>query len=223
MVRTCVSKRGCHRCFLRSGFSELKFVVQWRDPYYLVCSYNNGKMRQCPILVEDIQSESYSDCMIVSRFCKSLSSSNEVVKKNENRPPWLFYPEDFHHWLTIILSSWEIPPQSEEKRAASAFKLRQGEENGTRIYQLVLHNMILLPSNVPTQNVTSTTPVQVPPPPTPINLTTISEERTHHNVNKGKKRAFLTPDSETDVQPKKIHTTNPEPSTSGSTQDIEMN
>lgn len=58
------------------------------------------------------------------------------------------------HFNSIPKSaSWEISPQSEEKRAASGFKLRQGEENGSRIYQLVLHEMSLLPSNIPAYNV----------------------------------------------------------------------
>ena len=47
---------------------------------------------------------------------------------------------------------WEISPQSEEKRATSGFKSRDGEENGSRIYQLLLHEMSLLPSNVPASN-----------------------------------------------------------------------
>lgn len=53
----------------------------------------------------------------------------------------------------IILDRWEIKPTSEEKRATSAYKTREGEENGTRIYQLVLHKMSLLPSSIPSRNV----------------------------------------------------------------------
>lgn len=46
----------------------------------------------------------------------------------------------------------EIPPQSEEKKAASGFKLRKNEENGSRVYQLVLHEMALHPNNIPAYN-----------------------------------------------------------------------
>ena len=55
--------------------------------------------------------------------------------------------------LLKVLASWEIAPQSEEKRATSGFKSRDGEENGSRIYQLVLHEMTLLPSNIPAHNI----------------------------------------------------------------------
>jgi hypothetical protein len=54
--------------------------------------------------------------------------------------------------LLKVDASWEISPQSEEKRAASGFKSRDGEENGSRIYQLLLHEMLLLPSNIPAYN-----------------------------------------------------------------------
>ena len=47
---------------------------------------------------------------------------------------------------------WEIPPQSEERRETSGFKARAGDQNGSRIYQLLLHEMLLLPSNIPVKN-----------------------------------------------------------------------
>ncbi|KIM39064.1 hypothetical protein M413DRAFT_447420 [Hebeloma cylindrosporum] len=56
-------------------------------------------------------------------------------------------------FVTVKLRLWEIAPQSEEKRATSVFKSREGEENGSRIYQLVLHDMCLLPSNIPSHNI----------------------------------------------------------------------
>ncbi|KAF8804660.1 hypothetical protein BYT27DRAFT_7213795 [Phlegmacium glaucopus] len=57
-------------------------------------------------------------------------------------------------FIMVKLRLWEISPQSEEKRATSGFKSREGEENGSRIYQLdlVLHEMTLLPSNIPAYN-----------------------------------------------------------------------
>ena len=49
--------------------------------------------------------------------------------------------------------SWEISPQIGEKRATSNYRSRPGDENGSRIYQLVLKRMELLPSNVPSKNI----------------------------------------------------------------------
>jgi hypothetical protein len=51
-----------------------------------------------------------------------------------------------------VHTRWEISPQSEERRASSGFKIRPGEENGSRIYQLLLHEMSLLPSDIPAKN-----------------------------------------------------------------------
>ncbi|KAF8815174.1 hypothetical protein BYT27DRAFT_7215835 [Phlegmacium glaucopus] len=55
-------------------------------------------------------------------------------------------------FIMVKLRLWESSPQSEEKRATSGFKSREGEENGSRMYQLVLHEMTLLPSNIPAYN-----------------------------------------------------------------------
>ncbi|KAF8799298.1 hypothetical protein BYT27DRAFT_7217901, partial [Phlegmacium glaucopus] len=41
-------------------------------------------------------------------------------------------------FIMVKLRLWESSPQSEEKRATSGFKSREGEENGSRIYQLDL-------------------------------------------------------------------------------------
>ena len=49
--------------------------------------------------------------------------------------------------------SWEISPQTGEKRGTSNYRTRPGDENGSRIYQLVLKRMDLLPSNVPAKNI----------------------------------------------------------------------
>ena len=51
------------------------------------------------------------------------------------------------------LISWEISPQTGEKRGTSNYRICPGDENGSRIYQLVLKRMDLLPSNVPAKNI----------------------------------------------------------------------
>jgi hypothetical protein len=61
----------------------------------------------------------------------------------------------FSSYVLLLLkvpARWEISPQSEEKRVTLGFKSRNGKENGSCIYQLLLHNMCLLPSNIPANN-----------------------------------------------------------------------
>ena len=43
----------------------IKFSVQWRDLYYLICSYVGGRLKQCTLPLEKIQSKDYSHCLIV--------------------------------------------------------------------------------------------------------------------------------------------------------------
>jgi len=44
-----------HSSFCSSmHLSGVKFSVQWRDPYYLICSYVNGKLKQCTLSLEDL-------------------------------------------------------------------------------------------------------------------------------------------------------------------------
>jgi hypothetical protein len=81
--------------------------------------------------------------------------------------------------------SWEISPQTGEKRAASNYKSRAGDENGSRIYQLVLKKMQLLPSNLPAHNVFE-----------------------HFPNSKGKKRASTDDDDDGPSTPKKTRRDN---------------
>ena len=37
----------CCPCSSTHQLLGVKFSVQWRDPYYLVCAYANGKLKQC--------------------------------------------------------------------------------------------------------------------------------------------------------------------------------
>ena len=96
----------------------------------------------------------------------------------------LSYYAFFLFQLLKIHARWEIPPQSEEKRATSGFKTRDGEENGSRIYQILLHDMCLLPSNNPAKNRVShkvtneNASIKGPNPQAGVNVT----------VDKGKKR-----------------------------------
>jgi hypothetical protein len=47
-----------------------KFSVQWRESYYMVCSYVDGKIKQCILSLENLQSKNYSHCRFMSRLCR---------------------------------------------------------------------------------------------------------------------------------------------------------
>src|SRR5271169_4377008 len=44
----------CCLCSSRHCLSGVKFSVQWRDPYYLICSYIGGKLKQCTLSLENL-------------------------------------------------------------------------------------------------------------------------------------------------------------------------
>lgn len=61
----------CSLCFSNYYLSRVRFNVQWRDPYYMICSYVNGKLKQWLLSLENLQSKQYSHCQIVSKLCSS--------------------------------------------------------------------------------------------------------------------------------------------------------
>ena len=94
--------------------------------------------------------------------------------------------------LLKVLASWEIALQSEEKCTTSGFKSRDGEENGSRIYQLMLHEMSLLPSNIPSRNVV---PLKYNKDAAALDDSNRDQGGDSGNFRKGKKRASDTPDT----------------------------
>ena len=50
---------------------SVKFSIQWRGPYYPVCAYADGKLKQCTLSLEDLQSKTYTHCQIISRLCRA--------------------------------------------------------------------------------------------------------------------------------------------------------
>ena len=94
----------CRSCSSRHLASGVKFSVQWRDSYYLICLFAGGKLKQCRLSLEDLQSKKYSHCQIVSRLCKASlpvppSASRivdlySVIAKEE--PAWLCYPVELY-------------------------------------------------------------------------------------------------------------------------------
>ena len=96
---------------------------------------------------------------------------------------------------------WEISPQTKERRATSAFKMRQGEENSSQIYQLALHKMTILPSNIPAFNSTET--VIDSDVDKDVDIKNLTDTLTP--PDKGKKRALSDSESNgSDNEPKKI-------------------
>ena len=58
----------CKICLRSNIVSQIKFSVFWQNFYYTVCSYLNGKFRQCALSLEELQSCKYSHCQLVSRL-----------------------------------------------------------------------------------------------------------------------------------------------------------
>ena len=101
-----------------------------------------------------------------------------------------------------IARSWEISPRADRRASANTGSLN---DNGSRIYRLVLKRMELLPSNIPAKNV--------------INH---ESEYSHTTDMKGKKRAstadeHYNSDSDGPSSSKKVRNDSVEISTTGST------
>ena len=58
----------CCPCSSMHKLLGVKFSVQWRDPHYLVCAYADGKLKQCTVSLEDLQSKTYAHCQIAPGF-----------------------------------------------------------------------------------------------------------------------------------------------------------
>jgi hypothetical protein len=70
--------------------------------------------------------------------------------------------------------------------------LKQGEENGSRIYQLLLHEMCLMPSNIPAYNLRPTYGFES----NQMSNTSQDNDDEHDPTFKGKKRVLAETDSE---------------------------
>jgi hypothetical protein len=83
----------------RHHFLRVKISVLWRDPYYLICSYVDGKLKQCILSLDSLQSKNYSHCQIVSRLCKApppvCPSASQILELYsvvaQEEPAWLFH------------------------------------------------------------------------------------------------------------------------------------
>ena len=93
----------CCPCSSTHQLLGVKFSVQWRDPYYLVCAYANGKLKQCMLSSEDPQSKTYAHCQIVSRLCRAsfvVPQSDSCIEVYsviaQEEPAWLFHSDDLY-------------------------------------------------------------------------------------------------------------------------------
>ena len=98
-----------------------------------------------------------------------------------------------HQLLGVKFSvQWKDPYYLVCAYATSGFKSRDGEENGSRIYQLVLHKTSLLPSNIPARNIV---PLKYNKDAAALDDSNGDEGDDSGNLGKGKKRASDTPDT----------------------------
>ena len=106
----------CHACSTKRLNSSIKFSVQWRDSYFVVCSYLNGRIKQCTVTVKDLESRNFTHCRLFSRvygkcFPQKLSTAPPLestgtfdVIANEE-PTWLFCSDTLYHLHLSPLSA----------------------------------------------------------------------------------------------------------------------
>ena len=95
----------CHRCISKS--INPSYSVMWRDSYFVVCCFLNGKLKQCTVSPKDIESCNYSHCRLLSRLhgrcfptksdiisinpCMEVNNIfNDVANKD---PTWLYHSD----------------------------------------------------------------------------------------------------------------------------------
>jgi hypothetical protein len=98
--------RVCLSCRFTYSVVGVKLSVHWRDPYFLICSYVDGRLRQCPLSLENLQSKKYSHCQIVSKLCQTSVPVPPFANLNQNidvyraiaqeEPAWLFRSKEFY-------------------------------------------------------------------------------------------------------------------------------
>jgi hypothetical protein len=69
----------CHGCLSKGLSFGIRFSVQWRGSYFVVCSFLNGKLNQCTVSLEDLESHYYTHCWLLSRLRGKCSSLNSRV------------------------------------------------------------------------------------------------------------------------------------------------
>ena len=94
----------CCTCSFKYQLLSVRFSVLWRDPYYFVCAYTDGKLKQCMVSLEDLQSKKYAHCQIVSRLCgvslitplSDLGIGPVYIVLAQEKPAWLSYSGELY-------------------------------------------------------------------------------------------------------------------------------
>ena len=152
----------CSPCSSTHQLLGVKFSVQWRDPYYLVCAYADGKLRQQMVSLEYLQSKTYAHCQIVSGLCRAslvipLSDSSagvySVVAQEE--PAWIFHSHDLYR---LHLSHLPVPVLASAVKSCSrdSQNIRLNKTSSiSKIIDKVRKNVLLLGSSPETARKTA--------------------------------------------------------------------
>ena len=137
----------CCLCSSTHQLLGVKFSVQWRDPYYLVCAYADGKLKQCVVSLEDLQSKTYVHCQIVSRLCRAslvvpLSDPciNVYSVIAQEEPAWIFHSEDLYH---LHLSQLPAPVLASAAKSCSTSRDFQNiPHNKTSFISIIIDHFV---------------------------------------------------------------------------------
>jgi hypothetical protein len=99
----------CNICVPLRSVSRIKISVVWKNVSYLVCSFLDGKLRQCLLSLEDVETHRYSHCGLISRLQRKAMSATKAKPISllspasalsyiidKKHPAWLFYNEDLY-------------------------------------------------------------------------------------------------------------------------------
>jgi len=95
----------CPQCLSKGLDSSPKFLVQWRDSHFVVCSFLNGKLKQCTLSLKDLEVCKYTHCWLLSRLYGKLFPLKLPLHignifniiANED-PSWLYYSDVSYHF-----------------------------------------------------------------------------------------------------------------------------
>jgi len=112
----------CHVCAASCSMRGVKFTVQWQEFSFVICSYFCGKIRQCLLSLEELQSCKYSHCRLLLRLCHPISfphnkidsvpfpsqSSSLLSTMDKELPAWLFYTDELYTLHLSHLSASDL-------------------------------------------------------------------------------------------------------------------
>jgi hypothetical protein len=100
----------CHICLFKHINSSIRYSVQWRETHFVVCTFLNGKLKQCTLSQKELISHNYTHCWLLSCLHgKSFPLKSDVVviatplTKHffnivaKEDPAWLYYSFETYH------------------------------------------------------------------------------------------------------------------------------